>query len=70
MLVLNRKNGETIAIGNGITITLVKGRHGSAKIGIDAPAEVPIFRTEVIDAARDQLGGEQTEPEATTDAAA
>lgn len=48
MLVLTRKDGETIVIGDNIKITVVKSRNGQAKIGIVAPPEVKVFREELV----------------------
>ncbi len=47
MLVLTRKAGESIRIGDGITITVVDLGKGRVKVGIDAPAEVAIRRGEL-----------------------
>ena len=44
MLVLGREDGERISIGQNIVITLVESKRGKAKIGIDAPPEIPIVR--------------------------
>jgi carbon storage regulator len=47
MLVLSRKPGESIVIGNDITVTVVGVEGGRVKLGFNAPKEVPIHRTEV-----------------------
>ena len=47
MLVLSRKKNESIIINNNITITVVEIRGDKAKIGIDAPQEIPVHRQEV-----------------------
>ena len=47
MLVLSRKLGEEIVIGDGITVTVVSVRGGRVKLGFKAPAEVSINREEV-----------------------
>lgn len=47
MLVLTRRHGEAITIGNGITITVLAVQGERVKIGIDAPAEVSVHRHEV-----------------------
>ena len=47
MLVLGRKRGEGIVIGDDITVTVVEIRGDRVKLGFSAPAEVPIHRTEV-----------------------
>jgi carbon storage regulator len=60
MLVLTRKAGEKIHIGNGITITVVEVRGSKIRLGIDAPEDVPIFRAEL----NDLLARIGTEPDA------
>jgi carbon storage regulator len=47
MLVLTRKAGEGIVIGDDITIKLVEVKGGGVRIGIDAPKECKIYRQEV-----------------------
>jgi carbon storage regulator len=47
MLVLSRKSGEAIVIGDGITITVLATDGGRVKLGVVAPAEVPIHREEI-----------------------
>lgn len=50
MLVLTRKVGEQILIGEDIVVTVLDVRGESIKIGIDAPKGVKIQRQEVIEA--------------------
>ena len=47
MLILTRKLGESIAIGDEIRVTLLEVQGKQVKIGVLAPAEVPIHRLEV-----------------------
>ncbi len=47
MLILTRKLGETIKIGDSITITIVQMNDGQIKLGIDAPKSIPVHRGEV-----------------------
>ena len=47
MLVLSRKRGERIVIGDDITVTVLEVRGDRVKLGFTAPAEVPIHRAEV-----------------------
>ncbi|WP_027633898.1 carbon storage regulator CsrA [Clostridium hydrogeniformans] len=47
MLVLTRKKGESILIGDDIEITLVKVEDGSVKLAINAPKDVQILRKEL-----------------------
>lgn len=53
MLVLSRHEQEKIRIGKNIWIVITKIRGASVRIGIDAPADVPIVRGELIEAADD-----------------
>ncbi|MCY2990886.1 MAG: carbon storage regulator [Planctomycetota bacterium] len=48
MLVLSRKRGEEIRIGDGITVTVLEIRGEKTKLGISAPREIPVVRTELI----------------------
>jgi carbon storage regulator CsrA len=48
MLVLTRKAGEQIQIGDAITITVTGVSGSCVKIGIDAPAELGIARVELL----------------------
>jgi carbon storage regulator len=47
MLVLTRKKGEGIIIGEDIKITILDNKEGRVRVGIEAPSEKKIFRTEV-----------------------
>lgn len=47
MLVLNRKKGETIVIGDNIRLTVIDVQGDQVKIGIDAPKNVSIYREEI-----------------------
>ena len=58
MLVLSRKRNESIVIDDNILITVVDVRGDKVRIGIQAPREVPIHRSEVHEAIRaEQAGG-------------
>lgn len=47
MLVLTRKAGEAIRIGDNITVTLLEIKGNQVRIGIDAPNSVMVHRHEV-----------------------
>lgn len=47
VLILARKPGEAIAIGEGIKIRILEIKGGQVKIGIEAPAEVLVHREEI-----------------------
>ncbi len=47
MLVLSRKTGERILIGDKIAITVVRIAQGGVRIGVEAPDELPVIREEL-----------------------
>ncbi|MDA0376047.1 MAG: carbon storage regulator CsrA [bacterium] len=49
MLVLSRKRREKILIGDTITITVIEIRGDKVRLGIDAPKEVRVVRSELLE---------------------
>jgi len=49
MLVLSRKLGEVIAIGDKIRITVVEVKGNHVRLGIEAPQDLRIYRQEIYD---------------------
>lgn len=49
MLVLSRKLNESISIGSDIKIRIISVRGGTVRLGIEAPQEVSILRSELVD---------------------
>ena len=49
MLILDRKENQSIMIGNEIEITVVNVKGDHAKIGIKAPVSIKIFRKEIFE---------------------
>ena len=47
MLVIGRKKGESILIGDNVELTVIKIENGSVKIAINAPKEIGILRSEL-----------------------
>lgn len=47
MLVLSRKPGERILIGNDIVVTVVRFQGGTVRLGIEAPREFAVIREEL-----------------------
>jgi len=47
MLVLHRKNHDSILIGNNVKITFKEIKSGRCKVVIDAPKEIKILRSEL-----------------------
>jgi carbon storage regulator len=50
MLVLTRKMGERIIIGDNIIVTVVRVDHGKVRLGVEAPANIPVYREELVTA--------------------
>jgi len=57
MLVLSRKAGEAIIIGDDIMVTFLGFHRGTAKIGVHAPDEVEIDREEIRERKLKESGG-------------
>ncbi len=53
MLVLSRKVGEKLLIGDDIVVTIIDSRGDGVRIGIDAPRSMKVHRAEVIEAVRE-----------------
>ncbi len=49
MLVLSRKKGESVIIGDNIEIKILETKEGKVKLGISAPRDVSVLRKEVLD---------------------
>lgn len=68
MLVLSRKKNESIIVDDNIVITVVEVRGDKVRLGIEAPKEIPIHRSEIYDAIQKQAlaekNDEKTEVEA------
>ena len=47
MLVLSRKIGERILIGDSVRVTVVRIANGAVRLGIEAPVELPVVREEL-----------------------
>jgi carbon storage regulator len=52
MLVLTRRQGESIVVGQNIVITVVEIKGGQVRIGINAPRDVQIHRQEIFEQVR------------------
>ena len=50
MLVIPRKEGESIVIGDDIIVTVIEIRGDKVRLGIEHPPEVPVHRREVFEA--------------------
>jgi carbon storage regulator len=47
MLVITRKPGERICLGDDVTITVLEVVGSTVRLGIEAPSEIPVYRHEI-----------------------
>ena len=59
MLILTRRVGETVMIGNDVTVTVLGVKGNQVRIGINAPKNVAVHREEIYERIkREQQGGD------------
>jgi carbon storage regulator len=68
MLVLTRKSNQSIMIGDNIEVSVLSVMGDKVRIGIQAPQDIPVFRTEIyLEIHRDESGdGASAAPAAAT----
>lgn len=54
MLVVTRKSGESLIIGEDIEVVVLETRDGGVKIGINAPKSVKVYRKEIFEDIRNE----------------
>ncbi|MEN6493138.1 MAG: carbon storage regulator CsrA [Thermoguttaceae bacterium] len=59
MLVLSRKVGERILIGDNIAVTVVRVAQGTVRIGVEAPDDLAIVREEIKDEPKPMVRGKR-----------
>jgi carbon storage regulator len=57
MLILTRRTGETVMIGNEVTLTVLGVKGNQVRIGINAPKSVPVHREEIYERIKRELAG-------------
>ena len=63
MLILTRREGESVKIGDGITITVLDVKGNQVRLGIEAPKDVAVHREEIhARIRREGLASGSTEP--------
>lgn len=58
MLVLMRRAGETVMIGDDVTVTVLGVKGNQVRIGITAPKATPVHREEVFERIKAETAGE------------
>jgi carbon storage regulator len=69
MLVLTRKPGQSIMIGDGVEVQVLSVAGEKVRLGITAPRDVSIFRNEVYDRIESEADSQSDEVDAGTNAA-
>ena len=65
MLILTRRVGETLVIGDDITVTVLGVKGNQARLGVNAPKEIAVHREEIFNRIkREQADGEPIRPRA------
>ena len=62
MLVLTRRGGESVRIGDDVTVTVLEDGGRPVRLGIDAPKEIPVHREEVHERIREGMSQDAASP--------
>jgi carbon storage regulator len=62
MLILTRRVGETVMIGNDVTVTILGVKGNQVRVGVNAPRDVAVHREEIFERIKREEGGEGASP--------
>jgi carbon storage regulator len=62
MLILTRRVGETVVIGNDVTVTVLGVKGNQVRLGVNAPREVAVHREEIYERIKREQGEDQARP--------
>jgi carbon storage regulator len=68
MLILTRRVGETVMIGDEVTVTVLGVKGNQVRVGINAPKTVAVHREEIFERIKREQQGEQPSEPKRTDA--